>query len=261
MRKHTFYFILIFLSVVTFASCSKSKINTSTNIITLVDFSKSIPPSTLDWYKEVIKNSIIANLGEKDKITVLPIDYGSQTSSSEIFISDFEKQHFRKEFDSPLQQKTIVKRRLKIYKDSIEVLFDSAFSKAKNDRVKYSLGTDIIGGFTQANKYFIPGQNNLIVTFSDMIQETEQLNLNKNLSTEKDINLLLKKIQFPNYNKLDVFIMTGEQPKIKIKKYKLLKKFWSSYFSKTNLNLIQYESGGENILVNKINSYKLDKGD
>jgi|YelNatPaOPRAMG01_1025707.scaffolds.fasta_scaffold15862_2 hypothetical protein len=256
MKNLTLYIALVFLSTVTFVSCSKSKSPEYSNIICLVDFSKSIPPSTLDWYKDVIKNNIIANLGEKDKISVLPIDYGSQTSSSEIFIADLQKQSFRKQFDSPLQQDIVAKRRLKIFKDSVEVLFDSAFSKAREERSKYSQGTDIIGGFSQATKYFAPRGNNLIVAFTDMIQETEQLNLYKNLSSGKDINLLIKQAPIPNFNKFDVFIMTGEQPKIKIKKYELLKNFWHSYFAKTNLNLIQYESGGENILVNKINSYK-----
>ncbi len=259
MKKVSFYFVLVFLFTITFFSCSNSKSNESSNFICLVDFSKSIPPSTLDWYREVIKNNIIANLGAKDRVTVLPIDYGSQTSSSEIFVADLQKQSFRKQFDSPLQQDIIAKRRLKIYIDSIEVLFDSAFNKAKVERSKYSQGTDIIGGFTQANKYFTPGQNNMMVAFTDMIQETEQLDLYKSLSSEKDINILLKKAPIPNFNKFDVFIMTGEQPKIKIEKYELLKKFWQTYFSKTNLNLIQYESGGENILVNKINSYKSNK--
>ncbi len=247
---------MVFLSVVTLASCSKSKLPGSSNIICLVDFSKSIPPSTLDWYKDVIRNKIIATLGDRDKIIVLPIDYGSQTSSAEIFIADFSKQSFKKQFDSPLQQDRIAQRRLSIYKDSIEVLFDSAFSKARGERNKYSLGTDVIGGFSQANKYFIQGENNLIIAFTDMIQETGQLDLFKNLSKEKDIDLLLKKMTRQDFNKSDVFIMTGEQPNIKIEKYELLKKFWTNYLSSTNLSLIQYESGGENILVSKINSYK-----
>jgi len=256
MKKFTLYLILILLIAVTFYSCSKSKAKENINIICLVDFSKSIPPKTLDWYKNVIKNTIIANLGEEDKITVLPIDYGSQTSSSEIFMADFSKQSFSKEFDSPLQQDKIVKRRMKIFVDSVVVLFGSAFEKAKSERSQFSQGTDVIGGFSQANKYFIQGENNLIIAFTDMIQETGQLDLYKNLSKEKDISFLLKKIPHQDFNKSDVFIMTGEQPNIKIEKYELLKKFWTNYLSSTNLNLIQYESGGDNILVNKINSYK-----
>ena len=256
MRKYILYYsLLIALSAALF-SCSNSKIAKAANIICLVDFSKSIPPSTLDWYKSVIKNSIVANLGEKDKITVLPIDYGSQTSSTEIFIADFSKQSFRKQFDSPLQQEQIAKRRLNIFRDSMEVLFDSEFNAARAARTKFSQGTDIIGGFSQANKYFSPARNNLIVAFTDMIQETEQLNLFRNLSIERDIKTLIKKAPLPNFNRFDVFIMTGEQPNIKIEKYELLRKFWKSYFSKTNLNLLQYDSGGENLLADQINSYK-----
>jgi hypothetical protein len=256
MKKLFLHFISGFLIVVTFISCSKSNSVECCNYVCLVDFSASIPPSTLAWYKDVIKNSIITNLGEKDKITVLPIDYGSQTSSSEIFTADLQKQSFRKEFDSPLRQDAVIKRRFKIYVDSIGILFGSAFNIAKEERTKFSGGTDIIGGLEQASKYFLPGQNNMIILFSDMVQETGQIDLYKYLSTGKDIDLLLKKAPFPNFNKSDVFIMTGEQPKIKIEKYQLLRKFWQNYFSKSNLNFIEYESGGENILVNKINSYK-----
>lgn len=255
MRKYFLYSsLLIALSAALF-SCSNSKTTRASNIICLVDFSKSIPPSTLDWYKSVIKNTIIANLGERDKITVLPIDYGSQTSSTEIFIADFAKQSFRKQFDSPLQQDQIAKRRLNIFRDSMEVLFDSAFDLARTARTKFSQGTDVIGGFSQANKYFQQGDNNLIVAFTDMIQETEQLNLFRNLSTERDIETLLKKAPLSNFNKIDLFVMTGEQPSVKINKYELLKKFWKEYFAKTKLNLLQYDSGGEDLLANKIQSY------
>jgi hypothetical protein len=246
---------LFFITGTLFFSCTPEAERAS-NIVCLVDFSKSIPPPTLSWYESIIQNNVIKSFGEKDKIIILPIDYGSQTSSAEIFFADFEKESFRKELDSPLQQEKVAARRINKYKDSLEVLFKSAFANTREGRNKFSQGTDVIGGIKQANKYFLPGQNNLIVIFSDMINETEELNLFTGLSSSKDINVLLKRIKIPEVNKAEVIVMTGEQPKIKIEKYKMLKEFWKSFFSNANLDLIEYGSGGENVLVNKINSYK-----
>jgi hypothetical protein len=241
------------ICIISFSCSTKSPLN---NIVCLVDFSKSIPASTLLWYENIIQDDIIKNLGEKDKITILPIDYGSQTSSTEIFRIDFETEIFRKELDSPLQQERIAERRLNIFRDSLKILLSASFEKAKMERRKFSQGTDVVGGVKQANKYILEGQNNLIIILSDMLNETEELNLFRGLSSSNDIKGLLKRIKIPTLNKADVLVMTGEQPNIKIEKYKLLKEFWEFFFSKTNLSFVDYESGGENILVNKINSYK-----
>ncbi len=195
-------------------------------------------------------------MGLKDKIVILPIDYGSETSSTELFFADMSKKDFKREMDSPVQGDKPERRRFEICKDSTIKSFDSVFSKAKIERGKYALGTDIIGGLKQADKYFAGDQNNLLVIFSDMIQETEEINLTKQLRSESDLKIIFKRVSIPILKNAEVVVMTGDQPAVKINQYNLLRKFWEEYLSKAHLTLTEYQSGGTNILAEKILSYQ-----
>lgn len=245
---------LILLSALLF-SCN-TEIEKLTNIIVLLDFSKSIPSQTQLWYRTVVIEDIIPDLGEKDKITVLPIDYGSATSSSELLHADLSTQTFKYMLDSPVIAAKKKKSRKESFLKDIANGFDSTFNYSVNARSQYALGTDVLGGLKQANKYHVKNQNNLIIIFSDMINETEELSLARSMNSQTDINNQLKKITIPNFEKADVIVMTGEQPGLKINQYRLLQKFWGDFFAKTNLKLIDYESGGITILKKRLKEYK-----
>lgn len=247
------YFFI--LSLILVFSCEQ-KVEKFSNFVILIDFSKSIPTQTLEWYRKIVKDEIIPNLGEKDQITVLPIDYGSSIGSSELLHANLNEQIFSYTLDSPVIASKKKQLRQTIYLNDIASGFDSTFNYSVTNRNKYSLGTDVLGGLKQANKYFENNQNNLIIIFSDMINETEDLNLDSSLKNSNDVESILNKLIIPEYNKFDLVVMTGELPFIKISQYKLLQKFWEEYCTKSNLNLLDYQSGGITILKKKLAAYK-----
>ena len=247
---------LLFFSI----SCQKIKDSIlseekQVSVICLVDFSNSIPETTVKDYKDVIKTNIFRNLSFKDKILILPIDKGSKTSSVEIFSLDFEKYNFEKELASPTQKEQVEKRGLELFKDSILIKFDSLFNLASQNRQQYNSGTDVIGALSECNKYLTEKSQNIIILFSDMIQETEKINLPQ-YTANVELDKLIEKTDAVKLTlNSDLIVLTGEQPGLSAKQYDLTKYFWTKYFQKCNLNLLDYSSGGRKVLSDKISDY------
>lgn len=224
------------------------------NIICLVDFSSSIPEQTISSYKDIITYSINKNLSNKDKLLVLPIDYASQTSSTEIFTIDYSKFNFEKEFASPQQKEQLEKKALDNFKDSISKKIDSSFNNAVINRQQYSGGTDIIGALKECRKYVLDNSINLIVILSDMIQETDKIKLPE-LKGEKDVINLVEKTDKVELGIIDVIVLTGDQPGLPQSQFDKTKMFWSKYFDKCGINLVDYSSGGRSVLTEKLAKY------
>jgi len=220
----------------------------SRTIVVLVDFSKSIPGSTIDWYNNVIKEDILTSLQVNDKLFVLPVDKAAQTSGIEIASIILNKDKFSSLQDPPNQKQELIKRRISKFLDTESVNFSNQFYSVKEQRSKYSSKTDIIGAFQQAIKYFNKETKNSIVILSDMKQDTEELNLENYLSSRPDPLKLVQKTSGVDLRNANVFVLTGDQPNIGIKDFNWLKEFWVGYVDKNKGNLIIYESGGVSLL-------------
>ena len=116
--------ISVFLSMLLISGCKDIKKDVSSllngekprRIVVLVDFSDSIPASTVNWYKKVISKTIMSSLKIDDKLIVLPVDYAAQTSGFEIAVYDLNKDKFVFPQDPPNQKKDLSERRMKIFK-------------------------------------------------------------------------------------------------------------------------------------------------
>lgn len=225
------------------------------NIICLVDFSSSVNKATLKWYGTVIKEDVISSLGKNDKLTILPIDFGSQSGSKEIFYIDLGKKKFTNMFDSPTRKEEIESRRIKAYLEQMAGSFDSSFESSINSRDEYRHQTDIIGAIRQADKYYMNGSSNLIVIFSDMVQETENLDLTTILKNTKDFSPTIEKIDIGKLRKSDVMVITGEQS-YGSESFNKMKTFWKMVFDKAGLKLLDYESAGRNFIPRQIDLYR-----
>lgn len=236
---------LIGLVLMSFTECEQKEVPKANNIICLVDFSSSIPEATAHWYKETIKNEIILKLSGKDKITLLPIDYGSATSSKELFKLDIKDMDFSNDFDPKLQKKELEKNRLIKYLNTEGFpLFDKAFETAQSERRGFSRGTDIIGALKQAVIYKDTVlYKNTIIVFSDMIQETEELNLESSYKKGRELSSLINEDEIDLLG-MNIITLTGEQPNMRINKFEAIQAFWQAYFPKQNGQLIDYNSGG-----------------
>jgi len=222
-------------------------------IIVLVDFSKSIPGSTIDWYDKVIKEAILNSLQVNDKLFVLPVDKAAQTSGVEIASIILAKDKFSSVQDPPNQKQELIKRRISKFLDTLSVNFSKQFYSVKEQRYKYASETDIIGALKQAVKYFNEDTKNSIVILSDMKQQTEELDLEIYLPSKSDPLKLLQKTSPIDLRNANIFVLTGDQPKIGIKDFNWLKEFWTNYIERNKGKLVIYESGGVSLLKDKLN--------
>ncbi len=84
--------VIVGVITLTLISCKEEK---PKNIITLIDTSGTIDSNTIEWYRESIENCIMQKMGKKDRFMVLPIDFGSQTASQELYRVDFSKNNYK----------------------------------------------------------------------------------------------------------------------------------------------------------------------
>lgn len=227
-------------------------------VICLIDFSESVPTETMDNYKTIISNNIMRNIGIEDEIIVLPLDYGSITSSEEILAEDFGSIEFDVKGVAPQQKSKYRERNFSKHLDSILVYFDSNFESVRLSRKDKRFLTDIFGSLEQALKYRDDKENKnlLIVIFSDMLHETNKINLRKELNKRDDIEKLLTKAMPVDFNGTEIYVLTGNQPSITIEKFTVLKEFWEKYFLINNAKLINYDSGSVTLLEKRISSSK-----
>lgn len=224
----------------------------SLNLICFVDFSGSIPESTKEDYKNIIIKDIIPSLGIKDKIVILPIDYGTQTGSKEIFAVNFGDREYVSKM-TPLNEKPAKeKSNLKLRKDSLIQSLNENYSAISKEREKYAHGTDIFGALQTSKQYIGKDKNNLIIFFSDMEQSDGKINMEKELSNDINIEKLIEKSPTADLKETEIIVYTGEQPKLSIDKYKLYKEFWEKYFSRYSVKLASYESGNKSVIVEKL---------
>ncbi len=250
MKNLTFF--IIGLVAFTLTSCKEEK---TKNIIVLIDTSGTIDSNTIEWYKSTTENSVIKKMGMKDRLMVLPIDYGSQTASQEIFRVDFSKNNYKNEF-AGLQAEEV---EIQSHNDSIntEILkFNLSFEKSKSNRAKYNKGTDIIGSLNEASKYYDPNAENIIVIFSDMMQYTDEskMNMETQLNSSKDIEIYLSKVDPIYLNGYKILILTGLQDNVKPNKYNSIKSFWELYISNNGGDLIDYSGAMQSKLEESIST-------
>jgi hypothetical protein len=237
------YFIITFsISVASFSltSCDQKKV---TMVICFVDFS-SRDSITIQWYKETIKNSLLRNMPPASRLVVLPIDYNSLTSSTELFKADFSKNEYHNEY-AGLQADEVAGQS---HQDSISAAiqqFDQVFETAKQDRLQLPEGTDIFGALKQCSKYAVAGQRTLVVLCSDMLEYTDTKNMNfeDHLNSGEEVKQYLANAEKVDLKNMEIFVLTGVQNNMKPEKYTAVKTFWEQYIAQCNGQLIDYSSG------------------
>lgn len=240
--------ILALVTISLFASCGKEK---QVNIICLVDFSKTIASSTVDWYGTTIESNVIGQMGFQDRLIVLPIDFGSQTASQELYKVDFSKNNYHNEYAGQDADDLEIASHRDSLNSAIKK-FSRTFENVPNDRASFDKGTDIFGALKQAQKYIDTNANNIIIIFSDMLQYTNatSMNFEDNMNSIKDIEKHLALSDKADLNNTSILVLTGIQQNIPPEKFNCVKSFWEQYFKKCKGELIDYSSGAVSQLEN-----------
>jgi hypothetical protein len=178
------------------------------------------------------------------RLIMLPVDYNSMTGSKELFKIDFSKNEYHNEF-AGLQSNEV---EMKSHQDSISAIlpqFDRAFETEKKNRMQLHTGTDIFGALKQCSKYAVPGQKNLVVIFSDMLQFTDKENMNfeDHLNSTADIEHYLSVAEKIDLKNMQFIILTGAQNNMKPEQFIAVKTFWEKYVAQCNGKLVDYSSG------------------
>lgn len=234
-------FLIVGVITLTLTSCKEEK---PKNIITLIDTSGTIDSNTIEWYRESVENCIMQKMGKKDRFMVLPIDFGSQTASQELYRVDFSKNNYKNEFAGLQSAEVEAQSHANSIKKEINT-FRIAFANAKTSRERFNRGTDIIGSVKEASKYFDPNTENILVIFSDMMQYTDKskMNMESQLNNEDEVETYLSRVEPINLLGFKIIILTGIQEGMTPIKYNAIKSFWEIYINKCEGSLIDYSGG------------------
>jgi hypothetical protein len=244
-------------------SCSAQTQN-RLNCICLIDYSGSLSEATLENYINIISFDIFQNLNEKDRLIVLPIDEGAKIKAVKIVYEDFSEHKFSNPTDGFTHAREHVLKRIHDYAISSAPRIHDEIEKQKELRKKFTYYTDILSAleqckplletntednFWQSIDRFFSGKrriisDNLIVLFSDMIQESSEVNFNNSTGcsveeSKKILAGLAKNNRIPNLTHCSVFVngRTG-QNNLQVDN---IKNFWMNYFKATNADLIVYD--------------------
>ena len=229
---------LLLLSICTFfSSCSEK----DKNVIVLFDMSNSIDPKVQAFYHSVIEKEVCMNLSQFDKVTVLPIDGGSETATTELMSIDFFAN--RKAWDvmgknsnetSELKKEALEKF---VHKKMEEL--KAKLKDAQKDRVKVSNRTDIIGALHTSEKYLDSTKDNTIIILSDMEQFSGNVKMRPTEQATKWLEES-KGLSFTRLKFAQVHVITGEQLEMNKEYYAQIKTYWQHLLGE---HLIDYGSG------------------
>lgn len=147
--------------------------------IVLVDLSGSLPAPTLEFYGEAIAGSVWSELGQSDQMIVMPIDAAAEQRAEVVFSSDLRAEDFYRDDDGVARREEREQERVAEFKEAEAMRLREALAAATRDRAGLRSGTDILGALHAAAGRFpgSDGRRRILVVFSDMIQESAELDL------------------------------------------------------------------------------------
>lgn len=233
---------ICWLNLVCSLSCTKPP---HKNIICYIDFSENPNfDKRVNYYNDVMNNSIIGNMSFEDRIVVLPIDNGTLTNSSEIIIDSLKKQSdYVPDGTSPLDEDAVAQKNADTEKKKISKDLTAKIQQAKLDRSGLKKGTDIIGALSSANKYYEDGQDNIVIFLSDMMNWSNNLKMEEGSFNASMIDSKLAELPKIDGKSANVLIHTGDLTNISEKHFNILNQFWTKYFQNNKFTLVDYSSG------------------
>ena len=259
MKKVDFIIIALVLIIVGCEQNTKKRIN----CICFIDYSSSLAENTLDNYVHIISNDLMKNLNRFDRLIVLPIDEGAKLEPVKLINEDFSKMNFSKQTDGFTHAQDSIIKRIHDYVDKRTDNLSAILKLQKENRKRFANQTNIVGAIEQAKILletsdedtflkgvgrFISGKNristeNIVVLFSDMINESDDLNFARpGTLSESNVNRLLSKLhsegKIPNLKGVKVFV-TGRTGKSN-QQVERIQNFWEKYFELTEAKLMAY---------------------
>jgi hypothetical protein len=246
------------------------------NIICLIDYSNSINDQTIENYNKCI-SLILKSMGPKDRLNVYPIDAASSTNRVAIISENYASANkytgttfkldlpdsinppFKRDNENDIVSAKNIKKRINGYLEWVLPLIPKRMDSIKSIRTIYGHKSDIFSalyevgysGFdliekdkhsdiTKSMLTASTDENHLII-FSDMVQESDIVDFNKKNLSKKDnediIQLLRDEEMLPNLEQAKITIyMNNNSGHIDAKRIRKVRSFWSYYFSLEDVN-------------------------
>lgn len=241
--------ILTMAICITIQSCKKEKIHR--NIICLVDF--SVNPqweARLDYYEDVIASSVVPNMSYEDRLVVLPIDNGSVTNSEELLDDSLKKQFdYIPDGTSPMVEDEVSETNLKKDLEKIAEKLSENLQNTRASRSDLKKGTDILGALSGATNYYQPGQRNIIILLSDMMNWSSKLKMEPGSFDSAMIEAKLSEIGVIDGQGTVVIVHTGDITNVSNEHFLTIKDFWTRFFKQNGFSLEDFSSAGRSNLI------------
>jgi hypothetical protein len=251
------------------ASCTTSK---RKNYVILLDNSKSITEELLAKYMRIIQETILPNLGAKDRLTILFIDECTLSQSEKIFYVDFAARDFSNKLDGLNHKNDSSIVRMKRFVVSMNQQLGSIVLAKRQARKNCGNYTDIVNALRESVPLLSTNSNynsktdkllnsaegednydydNCIIVFSDMINEDPEHAMDFTKLVKADdpqIGQMLKGLRaqkkIANLKGVTVFsygaTSTNQKGTHANKQIENVKRFWQQYFLDAGADLKAY---------------------
>jgi hypothetical protein len=257
-------------SLILAAGCSTT-VRHKRNLVCLIDYSGSMNDQIVKGYMKVIENDVLANIGEHDRLVVLPIDGASKTRASKICYLDMEGKSFAQPNDGFAHARDSVKSRINAYMHTVSADIMHEIMRQRQARKKFSNYSDIFSSLFQAGQFvqsdpprpsqssasgFLSGatyvSDNAILIFSDMIHESAEFTFAtpRGCPPEKVapiLSTLRKRAVLPELSGCKVFVY-GRTGKSNLE-VENTEHFWEAYFRATHGELAAYDYETDNVIA------------
>lgn len=268
MKKITL--ILISCTLLILAGCNTEK---RKNFIVLVDNSTSVPQDVIERYIKTIQETILPNMGEKDKLTVQFIDACSQNKAERIYSFNLAEMDFSNKMDGVNHAADSSRARLRRYLlQTVKDELANTIIAKRQERKSCGNYTDIVNALNEAKSLVENGKsytsktdkllNNAqgndnyeyetcIVIFSDMVNENaartfdfttfgrlKDEDVNRKVTELKDLN------KIPDLHGVKILVYgatsTKEAGAFAGRQIENVKLFWDLFFHSAGADLKGY---------------------
>lgn len=239
--------------VLSIASCERQPPE-ATAVVALVDLSGSISGETTEFYATTLASHVWEKLSARDRLVVLPVDSESESKSEPLFSRNLSSMDFSNPKDGFARKEEREKARLIEYMSAESPKLKEAILSSAQRRGANRGGTDLIGAIHAARAAFpsdVKNTKRVLLVFSDMIQESRELNITQ-LSTrgESGAEVLAEELtnrgRIPELENVAVIVIgAGETGagKDNASYFRAVRSFWKHVFSKAGAALDERHYG------------------
>lgn len=261
--SRTFRLFLLAGGALLVVSCGDTVVRR--NVIVLVDYSAS-ERDQLNRHATVLAHDVIENLEANDAISVFPIDAAAVTKNVRLSGFDLRQQVFARQTDGVTHRSDSVRVRVSAFLRTAGDSVLHSIAAGRDQRQQFTNRTDILGALEGVVSVLervrpvaplaalwntIAGQSefevqNVVIIFSDMINESADADFETRVPTVKNVNALIadlrRRRKLPDLREVVVFV-TGRTGR-DARQVDDVHEFWVRYFAAAGADLRAYDYDG-----------------